>query len=126
MTKYRGSRLAGEMKKEIAEIIRNELKDPRLGFLSITGVEVAADLSSAKVYFSHLGDEASLADSEKALASGAGFIRRQLAHRLNTRTVPELTFLPDHSIEYGMKINKILAEVLPATAQADEKPTEDE
>ncbi len=112
MVNYRNNRLSGEMQKEIADIIQNHIKDPRLGFVSVVGVEVAKDLSAAKVFVSHLGDEVSLAATMKALESGAGFIRRELARRLKTRTVPELTFYDDHSIEYGMKINKMLGEVI--------------
>ncbi len=113
MTKYRKNRLSTEMKREIADIIQNQLKDPRLGLASVTGVEVSGDLAHANVYFSCLGGQEQRAETGAVLGKSAGFIRSQLAARLNTRTVPELHFQPDTSIEYGMKIEKILAEVLP-------------
>ena len=110
MAQYRKNRLSHDMKKEISEIIQTEMKDPRLGFLSIMGVDVAGDLAVAKVYVSHLGSEENLKESMDALKSGSGFIRRQLARRFQTRTVPELIFLPDDSIQHGMKISQILDE----------------
>jgi len=120
MVNYRNNRISGEMKKEIADIIQNQIKDPRLGFVSIVGIEVSRDLATAKVFISHLGNEESLVETMKALESASGFIRRELSHRCKTRTVPELCFYADHSIEYGMKINKMLTEVIPPNpANAD-------
>ena len=107
MAKYRQGRINDEIQKEIAQILR-DVKDPRVSgaFISITGAEVTPDLKYAKVYYSALmGDKKEV---KKGLASSAGFIRGQVAKRMNLRITPELTFIEDGSIEYGAKISKIL------------------
>ena len=107
MANYRRGRINDEMQKELALILR-EIKDPRIkdAFISITAVEATGDLKFAKVYYSAmLGDKNEIA---KGLKSSAGFIRRQLAMRLNLRMTPELLFYEDHSIEHGAKISKLL------------------
>lgn len=106
MGQYRKSRLSEELKKEISRIIRT-MKDPRLGFVSVIKVDVDADMSSAKIYVSHFGSGA-FADSMAALKKGSGYIRSELAKALKTRTVPQLIFVEDHSIEEGFKITEIL------------------
>ena len=107
MAQYRQGRINDEIQKEIAQILR-DVKDPRVSgaFISITGAEVTPDLKYAKVYYSALmGDKKEV---KKGLASSAGFIRGQVAKRMNLRITPELTFIEDGSIEYGAKISKIL------------------
>ncbi len=107
MANYRRGRINDEMQKELAMILR-EIKDPRLtdAFISITAVEATGDLKFAKVYYSAMmGDKKEIA---KGLKSSAGFIRRELAHRLNLRMTPELTFFEDHSIAHGAHISKLL------------------
>ena len=107
MAKYRQGRINDEIQKEIAQILR-DVKDPRVSgaCISITGAEVTPDLKYAKVYYSALmGDKKEV---KKGLASSAGFIRGQVAKRMNLRITPELTFIEDGSIEYGAKISKIL------------------
>ena len=107
MAKYRQGRINDEIQKEIAQILR-DVKDPRVSgaFISITGAEVTPDLKYAKVYYSALmGDKKEV---RKGLMSSAGFIRGQVAKRMNLRITPELTFIEDGSIEYGAKISKIL------------------
>ncbi|HHT63360.1 MAG: 30S ribosome-binding factor RbfA [Bacillota bacterium] len=113
MVQYRSGRVAEEFKKEISDIIKNEVKDPRVGFVSVVFVEVSGDLRHAKVFVSVLGDEKSISDTIKALKSAAGFIRREVARRINLRYTPELTFVYDDSIAHGAKISKILADILP-------------
>lgn len=113
MVQYRTGRLSEEFKKEISEIIQNDIKDPRVGFVSVVHVDVSGDLRHAKVYVSVLGDEKTTADSMTALKSASGFIRREIAQRIQLRYTPELTFLYDDSIAHGAKISKILADVLP-------------
>ena len=108
MAKYRQGRINDEMQKEIAEILR-EVKDPRVSgaFISVTGVEATPDLKYAKVYYSVLtGDKKEI---YKGLKSSAGFIRGQLARRMNLRMTPELSFCEDGSIAYGAHISKILS-----------------
>ena len=107
MAKYRQGRINEEMQKELTSILRR-VKDPRVSdaFISITAADCTADLKYAKVYYSALrGDQKEIAAGLKA---AAGFIRRELAHSLNLRMTPELTFLPDTSIAYGAHIASIL------------------
>ena len=107
MANYRRGRINDEMQKELSAALR-EVKDPRVSgaFISITAVEVTPDLKFAKVFYSSLnGDKKEIA---KGLKSSAGYIRRELAQRLNLRMTPELTFFEDHSIEHGAHISKLL------------------
>ncbi len=113
MVQYRSSRLSEEFKKEISEIIKNEVKDPRVGFVSVVFVDVSGDLRHAKVYVSVLGDEVRIKETMLALKNASSFIRREIAHRIQLRYTPEITFLYDDSIVHGTKISKILAEVIP-------------
>lgn len=105
------TRISEEVKKEISNIIQNELKDPRLpSLVSIITCEVTKDLGHAKVFVSVLGNEEEKKNAIKALKSAAGFIRRELGHRVKLRAVPEIHFELDTSIEHGMYINKLLDE----------------
>ena len=107
MANYRRGRINDEMKKELSLVLR-EVKDPRLSgaFISVTAVEVTADLKYAKVYYSAMmGDKAEVA---KGLKSCAGYIRREIAQRLNLRMTPEFSFFEDRSIEHGAHISKLL------------------
>ena len=108
----RSSRLNGEYQKEISEIIRTRLKDkePKLsGIISVTEADVAPDLKTAKVYISiYAKDEAEKLASFDIISANAGFIRHELAQVMTMRTVPELHFFVDDSMEYGDKIDRIL------------------
>ena len=107
MANYRRGRINDEMKKELSQVLR-EVKAPRLtdAFISITAVEVTGDLKFAKVYYSAMmGDKKEIA---KGLKSSAGYIRREIARRLNLRMTPEFSFYEDHSIEHGAHISKLL------------------
>ncbi len=107
MAKYRQGRINDEFQKEVAMILR-DVKDPRVSgaFISVTAAEVTPDLKFAKVYYSALmGDKKEI---KRGLQSSAGFIRGQIAKRMNLRITPEITFIEDGSIEYGAKISKIL------------------
>ena len=107
MAKHRQGRINDEFQKEIAMILR-DVKDPRVSgaFISVTGAVVTPDLRNAKVYYSSLmGDKKEIA---KGLKSSAGYIRRELAQRLNLRMTPELSFYEDHSIAHGAHISKLL------------------
>ena len=106
----KNTRINQEVMKELGVIIREEVKDPRIALMtSITAVEVAPDLKTAKVYISVLGDENAKKDTVQGLKSASAYIRRELAHRLNLRNTPELRFIEDDSIEYGMKMSEIIA-----------------
>lgn len=108
----KNTRINGEVQKELSELIHQELKDPRVNLLtSITRVEVAPDLKNAKVYVSVLGDEDSQKDTLAGLKSAAPFMRSQLAKNMNLRNTPELHFVVDQSIEYGVHLSRLIDEV---------------
>ena len=99
------------IREEISHLIQRELKDPRLGFVTVTEVDVAKDLRTAKVYVSVLGSEAQWQASLQALESARGFIRNWLLPRLRMRTVPHLTFHPDRSMAHAAHIQTVLEEL---------------
>ncbi|GIO29956.1 MULTISPECIES: 30S ribosome-binding factor RbfA [Paenibacillus] len=111
MAKIRVGRVGEQIKKELSQLIQSELKDPRIGFLTVTGVDVTNDLSQAKVYLSVLGDEEQKENSLKALEKANGFLRSELGKRIRLRHIPELIFKFDESIAYGSKIEKLLGEI---------------
>ena len=108
MAKHRDSRVNEELRKEISDILFQEIKNPDIGFVSIVKVDVSHDLSVAKVYYSVMGSEEEIAKTQRAMKRSAGFIRHELAGRLSLRHTPELVFLFDDSIEHGIRIAKIL------------------
>ena len=109
MTSHRKDRVAEEMKKVLAEIIRDDLKDPRIkGLVSVTHVDVNRDISSAVIYLSCLGDADEQNGIVKAFKQAAGFIRGELAVRMNLRVMPELSFKSDQSIRIGARINELI------------------
>lgn len=108
----KNTRINGEVKKELSNLISREIKDPRIHPLtSVVDVEVAPDLKTAKVYVSVLGDENAKNETYQGLKSAASFMRSQLAKNLNLRNTPELIFIMDNSIEYGINISKLIDEV---------------
>lgn len=108
----RRTQQVGELLRgEIDDIIRREVKDPRIGFFSITRVEVPTDLRSARVYISVLGSDEERQKTIDALRQAAGYIRFQLKPRLRMRQIPELDFRDDRSMEYAQEISEVLAEV---------------
>jgi ribosome-binding factor A len=108
MTKVRQSRVGEQIKKELSQLIQQELKDPRIGFLTITGVDVTGDLSQAKVYLSVLGTDEQKKDTLAALAKANGFLRSEIGKRIRLRKVPELLFKTDTSVDYGIRIESLL------------------
>lgn len=111
MAGYRRGRVNEEVARELSSIIR-EVKDPRVSkaLISITAADVTADMKFAKIYFSCIGN-GDKNEIQKGLESASGFIRKQIAVRLNMRQTPELKFIPDDSIEYGANINRLLKQV---------------
>jgi len=107
MANRRSERYAGEIRREIGEIITEEVKDPRMKFVSVLEVEAARDLSSARVYLTTLNDNKD--EIVDVLNKAKGFIRHQLAQRLKARQIPELIFVMDNSIAYGIKMTAIIA-----------------
>ena len=126
----KNTRINGEVQRELAEIIRGEIKDPRISPLtSVVAVQVAPDLKTCKAYISVLGNEQACADTLEGLKSAAGFVRSKLAKNLNLRNTPEITFILDQSIEYGVnmsaKIDEVIAQIPDRSdeeaAEADEE-----
>jgi ribosome-binding factor A len=110
MAKHRMGRINEEIKKEISNIIRDDISDPRLtAMVSITKVEVTSDFRYAKVFVSLFGNDESKKDSLQALKRSAGFIRREIGHRIQLRYTPEMILELDTSIERGMHINDLLS-----------------
>ncbi len=118
----KNTRINGEVLKELSNIIRSEIKDPRINpMTSVVAVEVAPDLKTCKAYISVLGDEKSQKDTITGLKSAEGYIRRQLARTVNLRNTPEIRFILDQSIEYGINMSKLIDEV---TEQDNKKHVE--
>lgn len=108
----KNTRINMEVQRELSNIIRTEMKDPRIDPLtSVVSVDVTADLKYCKAYISVLGDEGSQKNTLEGLKSAEGFIRKKLASSLNLRNTPELIFVIDQSIEYGVNMSKLIDEV---------------
>ena len=115
----KNTRVNGEVQRVLAEIIRGEIKDPRISpWTSVVAVEVAPDLKSCKAWISVLGDEEAKQATLQGLKSAEGFIKRQIAKTINLRNTPDITFVMDQSIEYGVNMSKKIDEVM---AQDEEK-----
>ena len=104
----RSRRIAEQIQRELSDIIRMELKDPRVGMITITDVEVTPDVAYAKVYFTLLGDASKIEETTSALKHAAGFLRSELAHRLKLRVVPQLLFRYDASVERGARLSQLI------------------
>jgi ribosome-binding factor A len=107
----RQDKVAEAIRQEASMIIHDKLKDPRLGFITITNVEVTQDLRYAKIFFSVLGNDDAYAKTKVALDSAVGFVRKLIAQRLNLRFAPEIAFYEDRSTEYSVRIEEVLNEI---------------
>lgn len=109
----KNTRVNGEVQRELGEIIRTEIKDPRVtgAMVSVVSVEVTPDLKYCKAYISVLGGEDAARDAIAGLKSAVGYIRRELARRVNLRNTPEISFILDQSIEYGVHMSRLIDEV---------------
>lgn len=108
----KNTRVNGEVMRELSNIIRGGIKDPRVApMTSVVAVEVAPDLKTCKAYISVFGDEKALTDTVKGLQSAEGFIRRELARKLNMRNTPQIQFVMDQSIAYGVAMSKKIDDV---------------
>ncbi|TDM04107.1 30S ribosome-binding factor RbfA [Macrococcus carouselicus] len=107
----RSERVGEQLKKELSEIINQKLKNPNIGFVTVTEAEVTGDLSQATVYVTVLGDDKERQKSLEALERSKGFMRSEIAHRMDLRIVPELKFQYDESIDYGNKIERMIADL---------------
>ena len=118
-------RVNEDVQHELSSIIR-ELKDPRIAMMTtVTEVNVATDLKTCKAYISVLGDEKARQDTMEGLRSAAGFIRRELAHSLNMRNTPEITFKLDTSIERGVEMSRLIDEVMQKDRESEVQNEED-
>src|ERR671926_396845 len=108
MPSIRQAKVGEMIKRELAEILQREMRDPRLAMVSVTDVEVARDFTVAKVFISVIGDDQEKADALKALQGASGFLRGQLGRRIELRTVPSLTFRYDTGIERGARVYELL------------------
>ena len=115
MMRFKRSEKVGDLiRKEISQILLGELKDPRIGFVTITKVAVSDDLKSAKVYYSVFGGEDQKEESYQGLESAKGYIKRELGRRVRLKYMPEIRFLFDDSLEYGEHIEGLLRDILPS------------
>ncbi len=107
----RHDRVAQAIKEEVSIILHDKLRDPRLGFITVTKVELSADLRNASIFFSVLGKEKERKKTKEALDSATGFVRSLIAQRLNLKFAPEVIFKEDRSSEYSVRIQEVLDEV---------------
>ena len=116
----KNTRVNGEVQRELSRIISREIKDPRIApMTSVVAVEVAPDLKSCKAYISVLGDEQAQQDTLAGLKSAVGYIRRELARTINLRNTPEIRFVLDQSIEYGVNMSKLIDDVTSSLSEDD-------
>ncbi len=121
----KNTRINGEVQRELSNIIRNEIKDPRIHpMTTVVSVEVTPDLKYCKAYISVLGDEEAQKNTIQGLKSAVSYIRRQLAHSINLRNTPQITFVPDQSIEYGVNMTRLINDVTKDLVIEDESELE--
>ncbi|MFD1018228.1 30S ribosome-binding factor RbfA [Thalassobacillus hwangdonensis] len=111
MSELRANRVGEQMKKELGDIISKKIKDPRVGFVTVTDVQVTGDLQQAKVFISVLGEEKQKQETLVGLAKAKGFIRSEIGNRIRLRKTPEITFEFDDAIERGNRIEKLLRDL---------------
>ena len=119
-TSQRALRVADQIQRELSQLLRDEVKDPRVGRVTVTGVEVTSDLSHAKVFFSHLAGREHADEAVQALQRTAGFLRSELSHRLGLYSVPQLHFTYDDSIESGMRMAQLIDDAVAADRKLDQ------
>ena len=120
----RVGRIADQIQRDLADLIRTELKDPRVGMITLTGVEVSNDYRHAKIFFTTLGEGEIVAQTKQGLQRASGFLRSRLAGSLQLRIVPELHFVHDESVERGVRLSKLIDEALGSrpSAATDQDP----
>jgi len=124
----RSMRVAEQLRRELAELIRTEVKDPRVGMVTVGDVEVSKDLAYAKVFFTVLGDEKAGREAQQGLNRAAGFLRRQLSHIMRMRQVPELRFIFDETSITGARLSALIDEAVRRDRSAhgdDSEPSDD-
>lgn len=118
----RSQRVVEQIRRELAELIRMEVKDPRVGFITLTDVEITPDYAHAKVFFTSMTGQDSVPEILKGLNRASGFLRRELGRRIRIHTIPELHFHYDKSVEEGSR----LSQLIDRTVREDEERTRDE
>lgn len=108
----RASRVSEVIQREVANIVQQEMNDPRVAAVTITHTKMTRDMSSARIYFIMQGDMKAIKETEKALNKAAGFIRHELASRVELRYIPKLAFAYDQSIERGLRVGKLIEDVM--------------
>ena len=121
----RKDRVAEQIRRELAELIRTELKDPRVGMISITDVEVTADYAHAKVFFSTLAGSEHVPEVMSGLQKASGFLRRELGKRISIHMTPQLHFVFDQSLERGADLSKLIQQAVAISATSDPTPETD-
>ena len=116
--RIRAERMALQMQRDISEIVRSQVKDPRVGFLTVTGVEVSNDLTHVKVFISVFGDAEEKRATMETLERAKGFIRTEVGRRIRLRLTPEIHFRLDESADYGEKIERVLRDLSPRAKEA--------
>ncbi|MEK3855071.1 30S ribosome-binding factor RbfA [Cytobacillus sp. FSL H8-0458] len=122
----RANRVGEQMKKELGEIISRKIKDPRVGFVTVTDVQVTGDLQQATVFISVLGDEEQRENTLRGLAKAKGFIRSEIGQRIRLRKTPEILFEFDESIDYGNRIESLLHQIQDEGSSKDEERSKEE
>ncbi len=101
-------RVAEQIQRDLADLLRLEVKDPRIGMVTLTDVEVTSDYAHAKVFFTTLGDADQIAAATEGLNRAAGFLRHELGHRIKLRSIPQLHFIHDESVERGVRLSQLI------------------
>jgi ribosome-binding factor A len=117
----RTDRIGQQIQRELAVLVRDELNDPRLGMVTIQAVKVVRDLSHAKVYFTILGEVGDREESTKLLKVASGFLRKMLGQQMKLRTIPQLNFVYDDSIEYGAHLSTLIEDAVKSDAKDEEE-----
>ncbi|MGC3964385.1 MAG: 30S ribosome-binding factor RbfA [Rhodocyclaceae bacterium] len=116
----RSSRVTEQIRRELAELIRLEVKDPRVGFITLTDVEISADYAHAKIFFTSMKGREGLEEIQTGLRRASGFLRRELGRRVRIHTTPELHFVYDESVERGSHLSALIDKALENSAGEEE------
>lgn len=114
-------RIAEQIQRELAELLRLELKDPRVGMVTLTDVEVTADYAHAKIFFTTLGTSEQIAAATAGLSHAAGFLRHELGQRIKLRGIPQLHFVYDESVERGVRLSRLIDEAVGTAGRDKDK-----
>jgi ribosome-binding factor A len=118
----RTSRIGDQMQRDLAQVIRTELKDPRVGLITIQSVDISPDYAHAKIFFTQLGDAKDVKACAAALNHAAGFLRHHLAERLGLRTMPALRFVYDESVERGIHLSQLIDTAIRSESHSGDEP----